>query len=126
MKKIMFLIFLLFAIPALADTITLQWDAAPAGQNWTAVRIYEVAGTVYTLQTSVAGSVTTASFTVDKLGHSYIARAYDGIRESGDSNTVILPAAPLAPGHLSFIVKAMIGFGAGIAALFIWLLAKKK
>jgi hypothetical protein len=121
MKKFLFVCFFLFlTIGARADTLTLSWDAMPAGQTWTKVRIYEVPG--YTLRAEVAGSATTASFEVDKLGHSYTARSFDGVRESADSNTVGFPAAPVSPGHLSFTIKAAL---TGIAAFILFLFLRK-
>ena len=74
------------------------WNIMPEGQNWASVRVYEVAGAVYTLIATAAMPAT--SITVNNIpagAHSYVVRSYDGTQESADSNIVNVPAQPLAP-----------------------------
>jgi len=94
---------ILFAIYAQAATVTLAWDAMPAGESWTSVRIYERTGIVapytYAQVASVAcPGCTTAVVTVTAVGnHTYVARSYNGTIESADSNSVLVnvPAPPV-------------------------------
>ena len=75
--------------------ITLMWDAMPAGQLWTEVRIYE--GT--TKVATAAGTATSVMFSATKSTHTWVARSWDGVDESADSNAVVW-APPVPPGHL--------------------------
>jgi hypothetical protein len=75
-------------------TITLMWDAN-TGPGWTEVRIYE--GT--TKVATAVGTATSATVTCTKAPHTWVARSWDGLDESLDSNAVVW-APPVPPGHL--------------------------
>lgn len=91
-----------------ARTITLVWDAMPAGEVWTQVRAYEknLDGTTTLIATApcTIGTPnvcpTSVSFSVTKMTHTYIVRSFDGAWESDDSNTAFLPGPPKPPGNL--------------------------
>jgi hypothetical protein len=83
--------------------ITLQWDAMPAGEKWTEVRIYDTSTLPETLVSTVpcvsAGNCpnATATFVVSRAAHNFTARSWDGFWESADSNAVIINAPPKVP-----------------------------
>ena len=113
---------LLLAATATAATVTLAWDPAPAGQAWQKIRIYEKGATGYTLVTEVAGDAATAQISVVPGPHSWVARSYDGIWESGDSNAVTTGPVPAAPGGLRIgAVLAAIGGVIGIILMLAFL-----
>jgi hypothetical protein len=88
-------------------TITLGWDAMPAGQQWASVRIYDISLVpeviVAEAQCSVGPPIncpTQVAFTMTKAAHVWVARAWDGYWESGDSNSVSVPGPPVTPSNL--------------------------
>lgn len=91
-----------FTLSAFALDIKLAWDPMPAGQTWTAVRIYERVGTVYTQVGQVVPPVATVTLASVTTGtHYYVARSYNGQSESVNSNEVMVtvltvPGAPTA------------------------------
>ena len=89
MKRLILVILLtLFALPAMAVDITLQWDAMPVGQAWDNVVAYEKVGTTYINKGQVVGAVTTLTITNVAIGsHTYIVRSKQASVESVDSNT---------------------------------------
>lgn len=104
-------IILILAVAQVASAADLrfEWDAAPAGQTWKTVRVYERTGAAspftYALKGEVAGNLTTMSITGVAPGrHVYIARSFDGNWESADSNTAETGAVPTAPGNIRITV----------------------
>ena len=93
-------VILCFALSAMAIDIKLAWDAMPAGQAWTAVRIYERVGTVYAQVGQVVPPVATLTLASVATGtHYYVARSYNGQAESANSNevTAVVLSVPSAP-----------------------------
>jgi len=102
MKKILAMALWLLLMPALwaAVNVNLSWDAMPAGQSWTQVRLYERVGTVYTQVGQVVPPVATITLASVAVGtHYYVARSYNGQAESANSNevTAIILGVPSAP-----------------------------
>jgi len=110
MKRLILVILLtLFALPAMAVDITLQWDAMPVGQAWDNVVAYEKVGTTYINKGQVVGAVTTLTITNVAIGsHTYIVRSKQASVESVDSNTASKDILPINPGNLR-IVTVIIG-----------------
>lgn len=75
--------------------ITLSWDPMPGTEAWKEVRIYE--GTTK-VATAIPPAVS-ATFSAVKATHTWVARSWDGLEESVDSNSVTW-APPVPPGHL--------------------------
>jgi hypothetical protein len=130
MRRLFLLVGLLcLSIPAIADQITLTWNAKPADQTWTEVRIYEkLSAVAYNSIATVPGDQTTVTFNVaDKAAHSYVVRSYNGQRESNDSEVATLEAAPNPPSGLkiSKILIASTGIGA-VILLIVWLAHRHK
>jgi hypothetical protein len=127
MKRLLIVIALLclMALPAMAATLTFQWDAMPSGQTWTQVRIYEKSGTNYTLLGSTT-SGTATSMTVSGItpgAHNFVARSYDGAWESADSNVLVTGPVPSAPGNFKITAVVMAAVGA-LGFVIVWV-AKK-
>lgn len=101
MRKLLFALLMLFSLTSMAAVnVKLQWDAKPTGDTRTSVRIYEHVGTAY----NQVGEVTEPAVTITLTGvatgsHSYVARAWNGQSESGNSNevTTVILATPGAP-----------------------------
>jgi hypothetical protein len=115
---------LLLVATANAATVTLAWDPAPAGQAWQKIRIYEKGATGYTLVTEVAGDAATAQISVIPGAHSWVARSYDGIWESGDSNAVTTGPVPAAPGGLR--IGAVLAAVGGVIGMILMLAFLRK
>jgi hypothetical protein len=125
MKRFLFMIGMLLVASSLqAASITFQWDAKPSGQTWTKVRVYEKMGTTYTLLIEVNGTETQATAAnVTPGSHAFVARSFDGVWESADSNTVTTGTPPTAPGNfriLTVVLAGIAGFG-----ILLWALIKK-
>ncbi len=107
MKKLLLLCALLVSVPAMAQgnkSVTLGWDAPSANDlmNIKSTRIYS-SGVMIAEATCTPGTPNvcpvTVTFTVTIPGtYAFTARFWDGIQESGDSNTVTTPVGP--PGKL--------------------------
>jgi hypothetical protein len=107
MKQIIFVVVLLClcSLPALAVDLTFQWDAMPAGQSWSNVKLYELSAGTYTLKGTVAGTVTTYTVTGVLPGsHTYIVRSVAGTVESVDSNSVAKDIQPGAPSNFKIVM----------------------
>ena len=81
-----------------------QWDAKQGGDSRTAVRIYERIGAVAPFTFTQVAEVAEPATTVTVLNvlpgtHNFVARAWNGQQESGDSNMVtsVVLGAPAAP-----------------------------
>jgi hypothetical protein len=116
-------VLMLFASAAVAASVTLEWDAVPAG-TWEKVRIYEKTGSASVLITEVDGNLTQATFEAVPGIHNYVARGYKAPWESADSNTVTSPAVPAAPTNLKFLKIILAGLGA--LGLVLWKLTRRK
>ncbi len=102
------LLFSLLPMQAATRVITFAWDAMPAGETWTEVRLYEqkadlsyiLLGKV-TCTAGVCPTTLAITFT-DVALHNVISRSYDAAQtlESLDSNMVTVPKGPIPPGHL--------------------------
>ena len=106
MKRLLVVLFLLlcFVAPSFATDLTFSWDAMPAGQNWTNVRLYEITGTNYILKGTVAGTATTYTLTGVLPGnHTYIVRSVADTIESVDSNSVVKALQPGAPTNFKIV-----------------------
>jgi hypothetical protein len=84
-----------------------KWDAMPAGQSWTGVRVYEVVGTGYTQIAEAPAGVNTVTAQTPTSGlHKYVARSFvivSGVtKESPDSAPAILDLIPLPSAPTSF------------------------
>jgi hypothetical protein len=122
MKRILFAaaIVLLVAASTYAATLTFAWDPMPPDQNWTKVRLYEKSGTTYTLLEEVDGTETQATVpNVIPGAHSFVARSFDGIWESGDSNVVTTGPVPNPPGNFKILSIILASVGALGAILFV-------
>jgi hypothetical protein len=124
MKRIMFtvMVVLILSVSTFAATLTFEWDPMPAGQNWTRVRLYEISGAVYTLLTEVDGTETRATVDITPGEHSFVARSFDDVWESGDSNVVTTGPVPESPGNFRVltVVLTSIGVLAGILLAIFW------
>lgn len=101
------LIMLVFALPCMATDLTFMWDPMPAGQGWTNVRIYQVAGTTYTLKGTAAGTATSLTITGFNPGsYIFVARSVAGALESADSNQATKDILPASPTH--FLISVTI------------------
>jgi hypothetical protein len=121
MKRLLMLscLFLCLPLTAAAATVTLAWDPAPAGQSWQKVRIYEKGAAGYVLLVEVAGDATTAQISVVPGAHAWVARSFDGVWESSDSNTVTTGPVPTSPGGLR--IGAVLAAAGGIIGLILFL-----
>lgn len=99
MKRLLVVLWLLIGTATFAAVnVKIQWDAKSPSDSRTHVRIYERAGVAPPyIYTQVAEVVEPAfSYTLNAVpagAHTYIARAWNGQEESGDSNpasTIIL------------------------------------
>jgi hypothetical protein len=108
MKRLLFVIaLLLFALPTMAADITFQWDLV-AGQTWDNVKLYELAGTNYTLKGTVPGTATTFTLTgVAPGNHTYIVRSLLNTVESIDSNSVSKAIQPGQPGNFRIVMVSV-------------------
>lgn len=105
MKKALFLAFMLVAAAAWAADVKLAWDPAPADQQWTHVRIYELNGVNYTKVGEAAGTATEITLTGVQPGkHVYIARSVNQWGESVDSNQAVTPNLNTPPGNLKWSI----------------------
>jgi hypothetical protein len=108
MKRLFFILFMLLAVSAVAADATFAWDAAPAGQTWEKVRIYERVGAappyIYNLKAEVAGNLTTAVVQGVSPNQMYVARSYASGWESPDSNAVSTGSVPSAPGNMRITI----------------------
>lgn len=109
MKRIILIAaLLLFAVPAMAATVTLAWDPMPAGQSWTGVTAYEQIGTVYTQVAKVTGTppASTLSFQATTGTHTYVVRSTNGQSESPNSNSVqgIILSTPTTPTTITITI----------------------
>jgi len=84
--------------------VTFGWEPMPAGQSWASVRIYDLSiippALVAETQCTIGPPVTCpteVTTIMPRAAHTYVARAWDGFWESGDSNSVGVPAPPDAP-----------------------------
>lgn len=118
MKRILFAvaIVLIMAAVAGAATLTFEWDPMSQGQNWAKVRLYEISGTDYALLAEVEGTETRATVDIAPGEHSFVARSFDGVWESGDSNVVTTGPVPNSPGNFRVlsVVLASVGVIAAI------------
>jgi len=114
MKRIIFavILVLIMAVAASAATLTFEWDPMPAGQNWTKVRLYEKSSADYTLLVEVEGAETRATVEITPGEHSFVARSFDGVWESEDSNVVTTGPVPDSPGNLRILVVVLASIGA--------------
>jgi len=106
MKQFLFVIVLLCLISTAcaAAEVTLAWDI-PAGQSWTAVKVYEIIGTQYTLVATAPGTATTVKFMAGAGVHEWTARSAEGEAESDDSNYVEATVKPGAPANFRVVLK---------------------
>ena len=92
MKKLFVILWLLFAVTAMAANVNLAWDSKSVGDTRTHVRIYERTGVTpytYTLVATAVEPATTVMLPgVTQGTHTYIARGWNGQSESLDSNAV--------------------------------------
>lgn len=103
---LVFVLFLLLTATAFAADLKLAWDPAPAGEEWTSVRIYEQNGANYSKVGEVAGNVTEITLTGVTPGrHVYVARSFSAVWniESGDSNQAISPNLNTPPKGLRIV-----------------------
>ena len=81
--------------------ITLQWDPAPAGEAWTAIRIYDISAVETLIGTATCTAPgtcpNTLTLTLQKKAYSFTARSYNGTWESANSNIVSVLGPPSAP-----------------------------
>jgi hypothetical protein len=127
MKRILFIVavFLLMAASTYGATLTFVWDPMSADQDWTKVRLYEKSGTIYALLVEVAGTATQATSTnVTPSAHSFVARSFDGIWESGDSNVVITDPVPNPLGDFKILSVVLTSIGA-LATLLLVIFCRK-
>jgi len=112
MKRILFLICMLFTIPALSADLKLAWDSAPNWEADTTVRIYETTSgsPVKVGEVPAAGLQISLPSVVPGI-HKYVARAYSPMwqAESDDSNEVSTPAMPDIPKNLKFSITITVG-----------------
>lgn len=90
-----FLVLLLLSSSALAEDLSLLWNANPAEDNVTEYRVYEKIGLSFNLL--VATAATNVTLTNVPTGpHYYVVRAVNFYGESKDSNVLLVgpPAAP--------------------------------
>ena len=121
MKRLLILscLFLCLQLMAAAATVSLAWDPAPAGQSWQKVRIYEKGAAGYVLLAEVAGDATTTQISVVPGAHAWVARGFDGVWESSDSNTVTTGPVPVSPGGLR--IGAVLAAAGGLVGLILLL-----
>jgi hypothetical protein len=95
-----------------ADSVTFMWDTNPnqATDPWQFVRVYDVTAPAAPVKVAeVAGNVTQAVvIDVTPGAKKYVARAVNIRGESPNSNEVILPALPGAPGGIRISVTITI------------------
>ena len=92
MKKLFVILWLMFAVFAMAANVNLAWDAKAPADTRTSVRIYERSGAspyAYTLVATALEPATSVTLTgVAQGSRTYIGRGYNGQSESADSNAV--------------------------------------
>lgn len=96
---------MLLAFPLFAADVRLEWDAKPADQTWTAVRIYEVTDGKAVQVAEVAGDAVRATLADVKAGsHIYFARSVNVAGESDNSNQVeaMVPNLPNPPANMRY------------------------
>lgn len=99
-------LFLPIASGRQTKTITLQWDPMPDTEHWTEIRVYDISASPV-MMTSTACQPgppivcpTQVTITVQRRAYSFVARSYDSVWESDDSNVAVQPGPPKPPNNL--------------------------